>query len=165
MGLGWMPLDSHHETWHPSTGSANKCARFDGYTDPKATEKKARIKTGKVSVASFCGKFIELRFFFWLKTWGILFSSSIHRWDSSLQDSFPKKKNTCRFCEEQRPKTYQDTVDGRNPAPVDMENIPLFTGLYTSQVVQDFFHQQYHFPRDWIFWCVPKNLVFVFFVG
>jgi len=36
------------------------------------------------------------------------------------------------------------TVDGRNPAPVDMENIPLFTGFYTSQVVQDFFHQRYH---------------------
>ena len=28
-----------------------------------------------------------------------------------------------------------DTVDGRNPAPVDMVNIPLFTGSYTSQVV------------------------------
>ena len=36
-----------------------------------------------------------------------------------------------------------DTVDGRNPAPVGMANIPLFTGFYTSQVVQDFFHQQY----------------------
>ena len=34
-------------------------------------------------------------------------------------------------------------VDGRNPAPVDMVNIPLFSGFYTSQVVQDFFHQQY----------------------
>ena len=29
-------------------------------------------------------------------------------------------------------------------APVDMVNIPLFTGFYTSQVVQDFFHQQYY---------------------
>ena len=37
-----------------------------------------------------------------------------------------------------------DTVDGRNPAPVDMVNIALFTGFYTSQVVQEFFHQQYH---------------------
>ncbi len=36
-----------------------------------------------------------------------------------------------------------DTVDGRNPAPVDMVNIPLFTGFDTSQLVQDFFHQQY----------------------
>jgi len=34
------------------------------------------------------------------------------------------------------------TVDGRNPAPVDMENIPLFWGIYTFQVVQEFFHQQ-----------------------
>ena len=35
------------------------------------------------------------------------------------------------------------THDGRNPAPVDKQFIPLFTGFYTSQVVQDFFHQQY----------------------
>ena len=35
-----------------------------------------------------------------------------------------------------------DTVDGRNPAPVDMINIPLFIGFHTSQVVQDFSHQQ-----------------------
>ena len=43
------------------------------------------------------------------------------------------------------PKRFQiDTVDGRNPGPVDMENPPLFTGFCTSQVVQDFFHQQYH---------------------
>ena len=34
------------------------------------------------------------------------------------------------------------TVDGRNLAPVDMVNIPLFIGFHTSQVVQDFFHQQ-----------------------
>ena len=39
-------------------------------------------------------------------------------------------------------KTVIPAVDGRNPAPVDMENLPLFTGCYTSQVVQDFFHQQ-----------------------
>ena len=41
-------------------------------------------------------------------------------------------------------KGHDDTVDGRNPAPVDMVNISLFTGSYTSQVVQDFFHQPYH---------------------
>ena len=41
------------------------------------------------------------------------------------------------------------TVDGRNPAPVGMVNIPLSIGFYTSQVVQDFFHQQYYDP--WIF--------------
>ena len=28
-----------------------------------------------------------------------------------------------------------DIVDGRHPAPVDMVNIPLFAGFYTSQVV------------------------------
>ena len=36
------------------------------------------------------------------------------------------------------------TVDGWNPAPPRMMIIPLFTGFHTSQVVQDFFHQQYH---------------------
>ena len=40
-----------------------------------------------------------------------------------------------------------NTVDGWNPAPVDMVNIPLFTGFHTSQVVQDFFHQQYQYLR------------------
>ena len=39
---------------------------------------------------------------------------------------------------------HGDTVDGRNPAPVHRWFIPLFTGFFTSQVVQDFFHQQYH---------------------
>jgi len=39
----------------------------------------------------------------------------------------------------QKPST---TVDGRNPAPVDMENLPLFTGFDTSQMVQDILHQQ-----------------------
>jgi len=42
--------------------------------------------------------------------------------------------------------TVDSTVDGRNPAPVDMINIPLFIGFHTSQVVQDFVHQQY----DWV---------------
>ena len=37
-----------------------------------------------------------------------------------------------------------NTVDGRNPATVDMVNIPLFAGFHTSQVVQEFFRQQYH---------------------
>ena len=36
-----------------------------------------------------------------------------------------------------------NTVDGRNPAPVDRQFIPLFPRFYTSQVVQDLFHQQY----------------------
>ena len=35
------------------------------------------------------------------------------------------------------------TVDGRNPASVGMEDIPLFRVFYTSQVVQEFFHQKY----------------------
>ena len=50
---------------------------------------------------------------------------------------------TCNFGEPQQV-IKGDTIDGRNPAPVDMVDIPSFTGFYTSQVVQDFFHQQYH---------------------
>ena len=46
------------------------------------------------------------------------------------------------------------TVDGRNPAPVDMVNIPLFTGLFTSQVVH--FFQQYH--------CITRKSVLYKFV-
>ena len=34
------------------------------------------------------------------------------------------------------------TVDGWNPAPPRMMITPLFIGFHTSQVVQDFFHQQ-----------------------
>ena len=40
---------------------------------------------------------------------------------------------------------FPATVDGKNPAPVDMVNIPLFSQFYTSQVVQDFLYQQYVF--------------------
>ena len=39
--------------------------------------------------------------------------------------------------------SLHDTVDGWNPAPVDREVFPVFSRVSTSQVVQDFFHQQY----------------------
>ena len=42
------------------------------------------------------------------------------------------------------PRIPSDTVDGRNPAPVDRWFIPLFVGFQPSKVVQDFSHQQYH---------------------
>ena len=39
----------------------------------------------------------------------------------------------------------RNTVDGQNPAnQLIWYNIPLITTFYTSKVVQDFFHQQYH---------------------
>ena len=43
---------------------------------------------------------------------------------------------------QEKPPGIVDTVDGRNPAPVDMVDIPLFIGFQPSQVVQDFSHQQ-----------------------
>ena len=53
----------------------------------------------------------------------------------------------CFFCEF----VSSHTVDGRNPAPVDVPvvDIPVFIGFYTSQVVQAFFHQQYHPYSMW----------------
>ena len=45
--------------------------------------------------------------------------------------------------------------EGRNPAPVEMENLPLLTGFCTCQVVQDFFHQQYTL-LVWIFRAIRK---------
>ena len=53
------------------------------------------------------------------------------------------KSGPSRFC--------FTTVDGRNPAPVDKQFIPLFTRFYTSQVVQDFFHQQYFPARTYVY--------------
>ncbi len=53
-----------------------------------------------------------------------------------------------------------DTVDGRNPAPVDRWFIPLFTGFHTPQVVQDFSHQQYHIYRKH-----PKNILYQVILG
>ena len=43
----------------------------------------------------------------------------------------------------QDPTRSHHTVDGKHPAPVDMENIPVFVGSYTFQLVQDSFRQQY----------------------
>ena len=40
-----------------------------------------------------------------------------------------------------------DTVDGRNPAPVDRWFIPLLKGFQPSKVLQDFFHPQYGDPQ------------------
>ena len=54
-------------------------------------------------------------------------------WLDILQMSYDK---TCRI--------IWHTVDGWNPAPVYRQFIPLFIGFHTSQVVQDFSHQQYH---------------------
>ena len=53
-----------------------------------------------------------------------------------------------------------DTVDGRNPAPVDMVNFPWFLAFHTSQVVQDFSHQQYHSFSLYMtrYWYRARNL-------
>ena len=57
-----------------------------------------------------------------------------------------------------------DTVDGRNPAPVDMVDIPLFTRFHTCQVVQDFFHERYYFhfqvnPFPCFFWFSSRSIM------
>ena len=60
--------------------------------------------------------------------WGFLHTTTFGRWNSIMMNITQKLTHT---------------VDGGNPAPVDMEKLPFFAGFYTSQVVQDFFHQQY----------------------
>ena len=51
-----------------------------------------------------------------------------------------------------------DTVDGWNPAPPRMMIIPLFIGFHTSQVVQDFSHQQYQsFSAPKCDWWIAAN--------
>ena len=44
-----------------------------------------------------------------------------------------------------------NTLDGRNHAPVHVVDIQDFMGFYTSQVVQDLFHQQYLINHDQIY--------------
>ena len=68
---------------------------------------------------------------------------SIHSARCSLRNEMDKHKKagslrlTRLKSQFHQPKSWETTVDGRNPAPVDpvdMVNIPLFTG-YASQVV------------------------------
>ena len=46
--------------------------------------------------------------------------------------------------------TWSDTVDGSEIRPASWYGkfLPLFTRFYTSQLVQNFFHQRYH-PKKW----------------
>ena len=60
-----------------------------------------------------------------------------------------------RNCRKNLP-SYIHTVDGRKPAPVDMVNIPLFIGFFTSQVVSRIFsinssNSIYPPKKQWIF--------------
>ena len=49
----------------------------------------------------------------------------------------------------------------RNPAPADMAHIQLFTRFYTCQLVQDFFHQQYHWIPNVFFGFLEMIPVFL----
>ncbi len=57
---------------------------------------------------------------------------------SNAQEAGLAEKDDCVLSRRVR----NATVDGRNPAPVDIENILFFIGFHIQQVVQDFFHQQ-----------------------
>ncbi len=72
-----------------------------------------------------------------ISAWWNIISLPYPEWISAKQEVY---KN---YGWEYEIQIANNTTDGRNPAPVDMVNIPLFTRFYTSQVVQDFFHQQY----------------------
>ena len=64
------------------------------------------------------------------------------------RNSYPDVSNGGRFQPQIPTGEVEDlpshTVDGRNPPPVDMKYILFFY----KQVVQDFFHQQYHFHHQ-----------------
>ena len=75
--------------------------------------------------------------------WEILVNSGINQLVSRMSEpsTVSHVRTSCIL-------VVSHTVDGRNPAPVDVANIPLFEGFYTSQVVIAGFlnHQQYlHF--------------------
>ena len=83
-----------------------------------------------------------------LTLWNLTKKGSFYLWDL-----FWKNQTWCKCTVSLRDFTCSsaldfvgNTVDGRNPAPVDMVNIPLFTRFYACWVVQDFFHQQYNAP-------------------
>ena len=72
-------------------------------------------------------------------------------WRLGFSSQYPAGYNVTMFASRARwfrcfmvQKMWVDTVDWQNPAPVDRLFVPLFAGFYTSQVVQDFFHQQYY---------------------
>ena len=65
------------------------------------------------------------------------------RWRTHIPPGEVWKNHRLQTCWFKSADWSGDTVDGRNPAPVDGIDIPVLIGFYTSQVVQDFFHQQY----------------------
>ena len=90
--------------------------------------------------------------FFRLLFWGIIFSDAFF-WRDFVS------KNGCKslvFCFGISCKKIWRIVSYcwwfRNPAPVDMKHFPVFTGFYTFQVVQDFFHQQYFVTSEYQQW-------------
>ena len=61
---------------------------------------------------------------------------AIQNLESDSPERLPVIPNVCEDL------SVSETVDGRNPAPIEKYFIPLLTRFYTFQVVQDFFHQQ-----------------------
>ena len=73
------------------------------------------------------------------------------KWPFDSQGHFGPEKVGKKGPNEVTLKKLDDAVDDWNPAPVEVGRfIPLFTRLYTSQVVQDFFHQQHDCCSWWI---------------
>ena len=62
-------------------------------------------------------------------------------WAKSLTFSTVETKETLNLMGICKTTLAVDGLEIRR-SPVDMDNIPLFTVVYTSQLVQDFFHQQ-----------------------
>ena len=71
------------------------------------------------------------------------FEDSLITWDANIhiaeKKDWPQTMDLLQLSQHNFFQTEEATFDGRNPAPVDMVNIPLLTGFHTSLVVQDFF--------------------------
>ena len=71
----------------------------------------------------------------------------------NVETLYGTNKNMWRMCHHWK----HNAVDGRNPTPVDRQFIPLFTGFYLFQVVQDVFHQQFLFGSSAIISLFPLD--------
>ena len=87
----------------------------------------------------------------WFADWNHTEKITTPQWSRSPWDPWKFRNSSCsqHLDEIHSLKTnILYTVDGRNPAAVDMVNIPLFTGFHACGVVQDFFHQQKRYVRN-----------------
>ena len=97
------------------------------------------------------GFLLDGNFQFVFVFWGFCSVSLVAHWGARLNslgeivaDLGPRNPKTKTTMNRGGQRKHVIRLMDKNPAPVDMVNIPLFIWFYTSQVAHDFFHQQYH---------------------